>query len=154
MKLRGFFVNGDDEFYYFDRQQHRLVWIEKDDPDLQVVLAERYQINRIDPLYAYLYHHLRVESQARGIRSLVRKFSYYDKKANIVYLDMGDGRVLRITADTIEVRANGEDAISVHAHPGPFPLGISGSNKETDLLYETVIASVSTSPRRNLGIHR
>ena len=142
MKVRGFFVNGDDEFYYFDRQQHQLVWIEEDDPDLQVVLAERYQINRRDPLFGYLYHHLRVETQARGIRSLVRRFSYYDKQANVVYLDMGAGRVLRISVDTIEVRANGEDAVLFMPVPDHSPWDYRVPTKDR-LLYETLVARIN-----------
>ena len=142
MKLRGFFVNGSDEFFYFDRQQHQLVWIEEDDPDLQLLLAERYQINRRDPLFSYLYHHLRVEAQARGIRSLVRRFSYYEKAANVVYLDMGDGRVLRITVDAIEVRSNGEDAVLFMPIPDHSPWEYRVPTKN-HLLYETLIAGIN-----------
>ena len=142
MKGRGFFVNAVDESFYFDRQQHQLVWIEEDDPDLQVVLAERYQINRRDPLFGYLYHHLRVETQARGIRSLVRRFSYYDKEANVIYLDMGAGRVLRVGVDTIEVRANGEDAVLFMPVPDHSPWEYRGPTRK-DLLYETVIAGIN-----------
>ena len=148
MKVRGFFVNGDDEFYYFDRQQHQLVWIEEDDPDLQVVLAERYQINRRDPLFGYLYHHLRVETQARGIRSLVRRFSYYDKQTNIVYLDMGAGRVLRISVDTIEVRANGEDSILFMPVPDHSPWDYRVPTKDR-LLYETLVARINFTPENS-----
>ena len=144
MKGRGFFVNASDEFFYFDREHHQLVCIEEDDPDLQLVLAERYQINRRDPLFAYLYHHLRVETQARGIRSLVRRLSYYDKEANIVYLDMGDGRVLRITVDTIEVRANGENAVLFMPIPDHSPWEYRVPTKK-GLLYETAIANINFS---------
>ena len=142
MKDRGFFVNAVDEAYYFDRQQHQLVWIGEDDPDLQVLLGERYQINRRDPLFIYLYHHLRVETQARGIRSLVRRFSYYDKKANIVYLDMGAGRVLKISVDGIEVRANGEDSILFMPIPDHSPWDYRVPTKNR-LLYEILIANIN-----------
>ena len=142
MKDRGFFVNAVDEAYYFDRQQHQLMWIGEDDPDLQLLLAERYQINRRDPLFLYLFHHLRVEAQARGIRSLVRRFSYYDKAANVVYLDMGDGRVLRITVDAIEVRSNGEDAVLFMPIPDHSPWEYRAPTKN-HLLYETLIARIN-----------
>ena len=110
---RGFFVNtgGGDEFYYFDREQRQLVVIDDDEPDFMLLLAERYQINRKDNIFGYLHQHLRVEAHARGIKVRVRQFSYYDRDANVVFLDMGAGRVLKISADTIEVGDNGEDSV-------------------------------------------
>ena len=130
MKVRGFFVNGDDEYYYFDRQQHQLVWIEKDDPDLQVVLAEHYQINRIDPALR-----LSLPPPAGRIPG-----PGHPVAGPPVFLLRQEGQH-RLPGHGC--RAGAENQCRhhrsprqwrrcpiVHARPGPLPLGVSGSNKE------------------------
>ncbi len=107
----GYFVNGGADAYYFDQDQSRLVFLDKDDRDLRVLMGERYFINRQDQLYSYLLEHLLREAHIRGRHSLVRQFFYYDQETNTVYLDMGASHVLKITSDTIEIRDNGEDGV-------------------------------------------
>ena len=107
----GYFVNGGADAWFFDRQDHRLVFLEKEDRDLRIMLGERYSLNKQDPFYSYLLEHMVREAHTRGEHAIVRKFSYYDKETNVVLLDMGAGRVLRISADSMEVRDNGADGV-------------------------------------------
>ena len=142
---RGFFVNSGgrgDEFYYFDREQRQLVFIDDDEPDFMLLLAERYQINRKDNIFGYLHHHLRVEAHARGTKARVRRFSYYDRDANVVFLDMGAGSVLKISADTIEVGNNGEDSVLFMPLSDHSPWQYR-SPTTPNILHDTVVAKVN-----------
>ena len=80
LNRHGFFVNGGADAFFFDRDSRQLVYLEKDDRELRLLLGERYQVNRQDQFYAYLVEHLLREAHIRGNHSLVRKFSYYDEK--------------------------------------------------------------------------
>ena len=111
LKGHGIFVNAGDEAFFFDRETSKLSLIHQGDQALTVLLGERYSINRRDNFFSYLLEHLLLEAWTRGENALVRRFSYHDAKANTCYLDMGAGRVLKITQDTLEERANGDDDI-------------------------------------------
>ena len=140
---RGFFVNiDDDEFHYFDREQRQLVFIDDDEPEFMLLLAERYQINRKDNIFGYLHQHLRVEAHARGIQARARQFSYYDRDANVVFLDMGAGRVLKISADTIEIGDNGEDSVLFMPLSDHSPWQYR-SPTTPGILHDTVVANVN-----------
>ena len=80
LNRHGFFVSGGADAFFFDRDSRQLVYLEKDDRELRLLLGERYQVNRQDQFYAYLVEHLLREAHIRGNHSLVRKFSYYDEK--------------------------------------------------------------------------
>lgn len=107
----GFFVKGDDERYFFDRDQRKLIVLDKEELSIRTLLLDRYRINRHDQLFSNLVEHLTVEAALRGNDALVRQLNYYDVEKNTVLLDMGHGRVLRIGVDEISVRDNGEDGV-------------------------------------------
>ena len=142
MNGHGYFVNGQADAYFFDQDLRKLIYLERDDRDLRILLGERYQINRQDQLYAYLLEHLLREAHTRGKHSLVRQFSYYDQEANIVYLDMGDSRVLKISASSVERRHNGEDGVLFLPMPEQVPWEYNPAH-EPRILYERVIAQVN-----------
>ena len=142
MNGHGFFVNGAADAYFFDQDQRKLVYLEKDDRDLRILLGERYQINRQDQLYSYLLEHLLREAHTRGSHSLVRQFSYYDQGENVVYLDMGDSRVLKISAHTIEKRDNGQDGVLFLPMPEQEPWEYNAAHKPR-LLYDRIVAQIN-----------
>ncbi len=119
LRGQGYFVHAGDDAYFFDREQRRLVFLDKDERDLRILLGgPRYQVNRQDPLYPYLVEHLLLEAYTKGETAEVRKFSCYDEATDTVFLDMGAGRVLRISADAIDVRDNGQDGVLFIPMPG------------------------------------
>ena len=111
LSTHGYLVNGGVDAFFFDQDTRKLMYLDKDDRDLSVLLTERYQINRRDKLFSYLLEHILVEAHIRGRHSLVRQFSYYDIDRNVVYLDMGGGHVLRIAEHDISIRDNGQDGV-------------------------------------------
>ena len=144
LNQHGYFVNGDSDAYFFDQDERRLVSLDKDDRDLRILLSDRYQINRQDQLYNYLLEHMLVEAHQRGRSSLVRQFSYYDFEANVVHLDMGLGRALRISESDIELRNNGEDGVLFLPMPDQQPWEYEPMCRE-GILYEKMIAPVNFS---------
>ena len=137
--MHGYFVDGGSDAYFFDQDRRRLIQLDRDDRDLRVLLSDRYQINRQDQLYGYLLEHLMVEAHQRGRTSLVRQFSYYDTETNTVYLDMGDGRVLKIAETDIDVRDNGADGVLFLPMPDQEPWHYDPGHKPR-LLHDTLIA--------------
>ena len=121
LQTHGYFVNGHADAYFFDKDARRLVLLDRDERDLRILLDDRYQVNRQDQLYSYLLEMMLVEAHLRGKRSLVRQFSYYDADANLVYLDMGNGRVLKVSANSVEVRDNGQDGVLFLPMPDQEP---------------------------------
>ena len=83
-----------------------------------------------------------MEAHQRGQRSLVRQFSHYDQDANVVYLDMGAGRVLKISANDIEVRDNGQDGVLFLPMPDHEPWEYNACYPYR-LLYDRVVAPVN-----------
>ena len=139
----GYFVNGGGAgSYYFDQDQRQLVYLDEDDQDLRILLGERYQINRKDQLYSYLLEHMLREAHVRGRQSTVRQFSHYDLERNLAFLDMGAGRVLRISPVAIEVRDNGADGVLFLPMPDQAPWTYEPPKGHRPL-YERVIAKVN-----------
>ena len=151
MKKEGYFVDARDEAYYFDETNHKLVPLYEDDKSLIILLGERYDLNRRDQLYMYLLAHLLREAYVRGIKANVRRFSFFDKEARTVYLDMGAGDVLKITPDAIEQRRNGEDQVlflPMHKHePWRYT-----TPKENDMLYRHFIEPVNFRDNGELDV--
>ena len=121
LQTHGYFVNGQADSYFFDQAARRLVLLDRDDRDLRILLDDRYQVNRQDQLYGYLLEMMLVEAHLRGNPSLVRQFSYYDPVANLVYLDIGNGRVLKVGPENVEVRDNGQDGVLFLPMPDQAP---------------------------------
>ena len=109
LRANGFFVSADGLYYYFDHTHKRLC--EVGDFELALILNDRYQVNQADSLYNYLVHQLEVEASIRGVSSVVRQFAHYDAEKNVLFLDMNDGKVLRLDGKKIEVRENGLDGV-------------------------------------------
>ena len=107
----GYFVHSGEDSYFFHQESRQLITLTEDDLNLRLLLGERFSINARDQLYGYLLDHLYREALVRGREALIRRFSYYDEDSHSVFLDMGDGRVLKITADAIAVRDNGADDV-------------------------------------------
>ena len=112
MRSHGFFVNGDsNDLYFFDRNRNSLLSLEEDNLELLALLWDGYKLNKRNPLFPYLFQQMLVEAHVRGRPARVRQFSYYEIFDNTVFLDMGNGSVLKISHSSIEVRANGEDGV-------------------------------------------
>ncbi|MDP6714131.1 MAG: hypothetical protein QF368_05860, partial [SAR202 cluster bacterium] len=135
----GFFVNGTAAgAYYFNQRKKQLVELNKDDIEFKTLMSDHYQINPKDNLYGLLLEHLLVEAHQRGEHSVLRMFSYYDRDDNTVLLDMGRGRALRISADSIEVEDNGANGVLFKQAPAGEPWEYRPDAPE-NLVYKTIV---------------
>ena len=152
LNAHGYFVRSPDEPYFFDQDQHKLIEIHKDSEDLDDLMGERYSVNRKDQFFEYVIYHLRREARFRGREALIRRFSYYDQKTNQVYLDQGDGRVLRIGPHAIDLGHNGQDGLLFVPvlDQAPWEYQPPGERRP---LYDRIVANINfTDEGSTLGI--
>ena len=138
----GYFIRDDESLpHFFDKVDGKLIPLKEDDWDLRSLLSDRYQLNRTVRLYSYLVDHLHIEARARGQERPVRYFCHYDKALEVVYLDMGQGRLLRISAGRIDIVANGnEEVLFLTRNVEPWDYV---PETRPWLLYDKVVAPVS-----------
>ena len=152
LKGHGFFVNGGPAgAYFFDQSTKNLVPLDNDDISFLALMVDRYHIYPKDALFGRLHVHMKVEAYQRAEPAVLRMFSYYDEKADVVYLDMLGGRVLKITADTISVRDNGEDGVLFRPAPGAEPWEYV-SNPRNNILYDTIVGPANFTEEGSLPV--
>ena len=61
------------------------------------------------------------EAMERGARATVHQFAHYDPRANVLYLDTGQGRVLRLDGGEIREQDNGTDGVLFTLPPNSEP---------------------------------
>ena len=74
-------------------------------------------------------------------RSAVASFSYFDRESQAVYLDMGEGKVLRVDGNSIGHRENGTDGVLFAQNRRFRPWKYIGDAPE-DILAQTLIRSL------------
>jgi len=79
--------------------------------DMNFLLWETFAVNPQQDISKYLTAHLDFHAHRSGERVQVRRFSHYDSAANILYVDTGAGRLLRVTAEGVEDIENGTDGV-------------------------------------------
>jgi hypothetical protein len=88
--------------------------------DLAALLA-RYGLNPSESEYAYVTHHLRVETHTRGTRCEAHRLAYYDTRAGVLYVSCFDGSVYRLDGAALVRGDNGEDGVYFRDDPGWTP---------------------------------
>ena len=124
----GFLIRTPDnrEHFYFDASTKRVLAIEEF--DMAVLLSKRYRINASERLYNFLIGDLKVEAATDGTEATVRSFFHYDGKANLLHMDMGKGRVLRLDGQEISIVDNGTNGVlfrSTDQDPWDYDSGVS-----------------------------
>ena len=108
----GRFLTTDEQAYFFDDPTKLLCSIEGVDGfGMAILLSERYKVNQTESLYNYLVKDMLVEAAVRGDRVTVHQFAYYDPKRNLLFLDMGGGRILRLDGREVVEQSNGTDGV-------------------------------------------
>ena len=145
LNAEGSFLNGGHgRFYFFSRKNNHLVSLDEKDLALRLLLNNRFGLNARESFYGYFFEEMEIEARARGKEALVRQFSYYDSGTNTVLLDMGEGFVLRIGTDSIEVRHNGEDQVLFQPLEGHAPWTYCDGDTP-ELLYKKIICPANFS---------
>ena len=112
MQRRGYLIFGDDARpYYFDSEAHQLILLDEGQAELRHLLWDWYHINPKETVFSYTVEHLVNVARSQGRPVRARRFSYYDRDSNAVYLDMGNGKMLLITAHSVTPIDNGDQGV-------------------------------------------
>ena len=102
---RGFFIFAEGRHYYFDDESHTVY--ELASFDMEALLSETYELNSTERFYSYLLKDMAVECHQRGLRARICSLAHYDRHANLMFLDLGEGRMLKLDGRAITEVDNG-----------------------------------------------
>ena len=105
----GSFINGDGRFYYFDDATRTLCELES--IDMRALLNNQYEINKAENIFGFLMEDLEVEVHTRGRRAQVSAFAHYDPENNLMFVDLGNGRMLKLDGASVEEVDNGTNGV-------------------------------------------
>ena len=105
----GFFINADSRFYYFDEPSKTVY--ELDSSEMNYLLNETYGINSTETFSKFLVQEMKNECYQRGRPAKISVFASYDPDANLLFMDLGHGRALKLDGKTIEEVTNGTNGV-------------------------------------------
>jgi hypothetical protein len=125
LKERGAFYNDGARSYLFLNKERALLPLGFDEPQLELVLNKDYGLYPSEHLTKLVIDALRLEGLGNGSRTDVHAFSYYDCRAQALYLYNFAGGVYRLTPNAIKAVDNGTDGVLFRQNPlwKPFSLG-------------------------------
>ena len=109
LRESGEFILADGRFFYFDKVSKSLCDLEGF--EMKALLNEIYQVNETEAFYKHLLADMKVETHYRGRRAKVHSFAHYERDTNKMYVDLCNGRMLRLDGKTIEEIDNGIDEV-------------------------------------------
>lgn len=105
----GYFINAEGREYYFDESSHSVHEIESF--SFRAHLNETYKVNKTEAFFNFLIEDIKVEVHTRARRAQVSTFSRYDPKNNLMFVDLGNGRMLRMDGREVSEVNNGTDGV-------------------------------------------
>ena len=146
LKQNGRFLLADNEPYYFNNATKTVCLLKS--REMTLILNREYKINSTEAFFNYLLADMEAETYQEGETVKVSNFCHYDPDANLMFLDLGRGRMLKIDGQSIEEVDNGTYGVlfitSQHSDPWDYEPdwkheGESGGT----LLGESLIRSVN-----------
>ena len=137
---RGWFIRTRaGALYYFDESEKLLMPL--DVPEMDDLLLDRFHINRRQDVYKEMINIMATEARQRGKEAEVYNFAYYNSQSNILYLDLGRGRMLKLDGRRVTETDNGSEGVLFLPSPRFEPWTyIPGAAK--GLLSQTLIGSL------------
>lgn len=128
---RGSFHNADDEPLYFDKAEHRLISLRThDDPAQRAFLLGVFGINASQNEYRFVHEQLHAYALRQGGPALTPLFAHFDRAHAVLYVDVGGGRIARVTEDGHALVPNGtDDALFRGCSMSPVEIAKRGSEK-------------------------
>ena len=125
---RGSFIWAEGRFYYFDDATKTICEI--DSFDMEALLSEDYQINATETFFKFLIKDMRGECHQRGKRAQISALAQYVPDDNLLFLDLGQGRMLKLEGQTITEVDKGTHGVlfakTHHMEPWTFDPDIKG----------------------------
>jgi len=138
LNARGKFITAEGVPYYFDDHSKVLSHIESF--EMAKLLRMDVGLNATEALYKYLVEELRVEAAVHGDKAAIHEFAFYDSARNAVYMDLGDGELLKLDGEKITQHPNGTDDVLF------LPINGAQSWKYNPDVPEDSLASVLIDP--------
>ena len=95
--------------HYFDNESKTLMTLEG--PEMADLLLDRFHINRRLTVYTEVINIMATEARQRGEETEVHHFAFYNSNINVLYLDLGRGRMLRLDGRDIVETDNGSEGV-------------------------------------------
>ncbi len=101
----GKFLRALDGYYYFESERRRVIPFGS--PDFTAMINDRFDLVASDKIFQHVFADLEAKCHLYGRMVTIRRFAYYDKVENILYIDKFDGEVYRLDGNSIELVPNG-----------------------------------------------
>ncbi len=115
----GRLICADNRYFFFDADTKQIC--EVDSFDMDVLLADRYRLSSKDHRHKFVIQQAKVEAHLRGEQVQVHRFAHYDAERNVMYVDQGNGRLLKLTGNAIQEIDNGSDGVLFIPAPDSRP---------------------------------
>jgi hypothetical protein len=102
-----FLKTPDKRAYLFDGHACKLYRIDEKDAEFRGYMQVAYGLNSSEQLTRHLMSSLQNATIATGLPRDVRRFSYWDRNAQVLYISRYDGTCYRIDGDGVDIRNNG-----------------------------------------------
>ena len=99
LKTQGNFIKNFQEQFYLFTESGKLIDISPKSRDLQAMLNREFSLNSTESVTKFVLEQLRNHAHTNSDEVQIHSFAKYDKKENCVFLDLAEGKVLRISAD-------------------------------------------------------
>jgi len=99
LKSQGYFIKSYQEQFYMFSESGKLINMSSKSRDLQAMLSREFGLNSTESVTKFVLEELRDHSHTNSDEAQIHSFSKYDKQENCLYLDIGEGQALKITAD-------------------------------------------------------
>ena len=139
----GRLICADDRYFYFDVGTKQICEVESFAMD--VLLADRYRLSAKDPRHKFVIQQAKVEAHLRGEQVQVHRFAHYDIERNILYIDQGNGHLLKLTGQAVQEIDNGSDGVLFVPAPGTRPWTWTGRTEPSGLFVRTLVANINFS---------
>ena len=136
----GSFINADGRFYYFADATRMICELES--LEMQALLNNEYEINKTEEFFKFLLEDLAVEVHTRGRKARVSAFANYDAENNLMFVDLGNGRMLKLDGAAIEEVDNGTNGVLFAPTPMSEPWTWS-PNDQGKYIGDVLIRSMS-----------
>ena len=140
LRTHGWFLRAEGRSYFFDEDTKVLAELESF--DMEVLLKEKYHINSMETVYSYLVKDMLVEAAVRGEQANVRQFAHYNPETNVLYMDLGKGRMLALDGANISEMDNGKNGVLFTPAPN-FEAWSYIRGARPDLVSNTLIESLN-----------
>ncbi|MBN2280822.1 MAG: hypothetical protein JXQ65_09585 [Candidatus Marinimicrobia bacterium] len=118
----GKFFKSKNNQYFYKLQAGILYEIEEKstiNTDFDSFLMKSYELNKAESIYSYLMNYIITHIKLNAEEVDVRRFVYYNKNENILYLQCGLDHYYEITTDTVKKYLNGTAGIIFEPKSAP-----------------------------------